>query len=127
MTIRERDDINFIFSKPQSGFERFDKARVILFRNRDAVLNDLNTRTETLDFLVRIDAHDFVVDPTTQIALLLDEIEKLARFRFGRNGDPEVDQDIFTRELLQNMIGDRLGGFGANFTTAARTERASHA
>ena len=121
-----RNHVDAVFSKPQSGFECFNKASAILFRNNDSILNDLNARTEALDFLVRIDAHDFVVDPATQIALLLDEIEKLARFRFGWNGDPEVDQHIFARELLQNMIGDRLGGFGANFPTAVRTKCAGH-
>src|ERR1700720_2658359 len=126
MAIRERDDINFVFAKAQRGLQRFNKTRAVCVADRNAILNDLNARTEALDFLVRIDAHDFVVDPATQIALLLDEIEKLARFRFGWNGDPEVEQHIFARELLQNMIGDGLGGFRANFPTAARTKCAGH-
>ncbi len=100
------DNVDSIFAEAQRGLERFDKARAIFCADHNPILNYLHARTEPFDFLVRIDAHNFFVDPNTQITLLLNEIEEIARLRFCRNADPKCDQDCLAVQFAQNLIGD---------------------
>src|SRR5437588_6286460 len=102
----KRNDVDLVLAEAQRGFDRFDEASAIRFGDSDPVLNDLNARTESFDFFLRIDAHDFVVDPDAQITLLLDEIEKDTRFYFRRHCDPESDEHILAGKFLQNVLGD---------------------
>ena len=100
----ERDDVDFIFAETECGLDRFDQAGAVCFGNREPVLDDLDARAEAFDFFIGIDPNDFVVDPNTQIALLLDEIEESAWLSFGGHRDPECDQYILAGEILENVI-----------------------
>jgi hypothetical protein len=150
-----RNNIYFSFSESQRGFERFDQSRAVFVADRDAVLDDLHARAQAFDFFVGIDAHDLVVDPNAQITLLLEEIEKRARFCFRRNRNPESDENsirrpdrlsicphlalrvlLSLRERIEvragrketdNVISDRLRGFRPDFAATTRAEGARDA
>src|SRR4051794_18379208 len=86
------DDIDAVLAETQRRLERLDEARARLIIERDAILNDLHARAEPTDFLVRIRAHDFAIEPHAQIALLLQKREELLRVRLRRNRNPEREQ-----------------------------------
>src|SRR3954464_3880752 len=83
------DNVDSAFPETQCGFDGFNQASAIWSADFDAVLDDLNAGAETQFLRIDIDAHDFVIDPNSQIALRLEELEKLFRFRFRRNGNPK--------------------------------------
>jgi hypothetical protein len=90
----DRDDSDAPFAKAQRGLDCFGQSRAIFPSDRDAILNDLHTRAESFSFWIRVvNAHDFVLQPNAQVALLLEEIEKLPRLRFRGDCDPECDED----------------------------------
>src|SRR5437773_5757981 len=107
------------------------RSDIALFRSiaifpsdRDAILNDLHTHAEFFGFWIRVvHAHDFVVHPNAQVALLLEEIEKLPWLRSRGDCDPERDKNIFAEAVAQNLLRNRLRCFRSNFTAATRTER----
>ena len=101
------DNVDLSFSEPKRGLQRFDKTRAIFRCDRNPVLNHLNARAEPSDlFGIGIHSHDFVVDPDSEITLLLKELEKFSRFRFCRNGDPKGDKNIFAGAIAQNFVSD---------------------
>ena len=72
-----------------------------------AILNDLYTRTEPFSFWIRVvHAHDFVVDPNAQVALLLEEIEKFPRLRSRGDCNPECDENDPSRCIPSGGRGD---------------------
>ena len=74
----------------------------------DAILNDLHTRAESFDFWIRVvHAHDFVVDPNAQVALLLEEIEKFPRLRSRGDCDPERDENRSSR-YPERSVAERV-------------------
>ena len=80
------DNVDLCFAETERGFQRLNQTCAILRRDRDSVLNDLNSRAESLDlFQIDIDAHDVVVDPGAEITLLLKEFEKFSRLGFSGN------------------------------------------
>ena len=88
--------IDLTLAKAQRGLDCFDQSRAIFPSDRDAILNDLHTRAEPFGFWIRVvHAHDFVVDPNAQVALLLEEIEKVPRLSSRGDCDPECDKNIF--------------------------------
>ena len=116
------NDIDFALAETKRGLDRFHQAGVIFFADRDAILNDLHADAEPFDFWFGIHAHNFVVDPHAQIALLLKKIEEIARLRFDRNRNPKGDENIVASALAQHLVGDRLCCFGSDFAAAARTK-----
>ena len=46
----EIDNVDSVFAETQRNLDRFGQARTIFIIDRDAVLNDLNARAESLDF-----------------------------------------------------------------------------
>src|SRR5689334_12246097 len=89
----QADDVDLPFPKSQRGLDRFGQARSVFFRDRDAVLNDLDTRPQALDLGTAINADYLAVQPNAQITLLLEKFEEFTRLGFGRNSDPESDED----------------------------------
>ena len=59
--------------------------------------------------------------------MLPEKTEKIPRLSFRRNADPESDECGLACEFAQHLIGDRLGGFRSDFTTAAWTKGARDA
>ena len=59
----EINNIDSAFAEAQRDLKCFDKAHPIFRVNYNPILNDLDTHTESFDFFVRIDAHNFIVDP----------------------------------------------------------------
>src|ERR1700747_1046761 len=90
-----RHDINLTLPKSQRRFDSFDQARTVFLRDRDAILNNLHTRAESLEFLIGIDAYNLVVDPYAEVTLLLKKFEELPRLGFGWNGNPEGDENSY--------------------------------
>src|SRR6266849_5788585 len=92
-SLQNRNDVDLSFAKAQRGLNGFDKTHAIFRADYNPILNYLPARTKPFDFLVRIDAHNFIVDPNAKVTLLLEEIEEIARLRFCGNADPKCDQD----------------------------------
>src|SRR6516162_2610425 len=89
-----RDDVNFSFSKSQSRLQRLNQARAIFGSDRDSILNDLNPRPKPFDFFwIGIDPHNFIVDPDSEVTLLLEKFEKLLGIGFGWNGNPKRNEN----------------------------------
>ena len=104
--LRNRNDIDFVFTKTQSCFDCFHESGTIFVADRDPILNHLHACAETLDFFVGIDAHDLVVDPNAQVALLLEKIKERARLRFRGDGNPESNENRLAVQVMQDVIGD---------------------
>ncbi len=88
----EIDDIDSVLPETERGLERFDEPGAGFLVDRDPVLNDLDARAEPQVFPVGVGADDFAVEPDPEVALLLEEGEKISRLGLQRHGDPEGDQ-----------------------------------
>ena len=120
----EVDEIDPVFAEAQRDLDRFDQARARLFRNRQAILNDLHARAKAPDLLVGIGPDDVAIQPDAQVALLLEELKKLARIGLRWDPDPKGEQDRLARELTQHVIGDGTRGLRSDLAAATRAKRA---
>ena len=111
------------FAKTQRRFDCLDDSYAVFLTDRDAILDHLYARTEAFNFWIDIHTHHLVVDPNTQVTLLLEKIEKCTRRGFWRDGNPKRDENILSRAVLQYLVSNRLRGLGADFATTIRAER----
>jgi hypothetical protein len=102
----KRNDVYLAFAKTQRGFDGFHQTRSAFVADSDTILNDLHAGAEAFDLWLGIHAHNFVVDPHAQIALLLKKIEESAWLSLCRNRNPKRDQHIFAIAVAQNVLGD---------------------
>src|SRR5437667_4186250 len=119
---RNRDDVDLAFAKTKPRFDCLDDSWTVFLTDRDAILNHLYARTEASNFWIDINSHHLVVDPNTQVPLLLEKIEKCTRCGLWRNGNPKRDQNILSGAVLQYLVGNRLRALGADFATTIRAE-----
>ena len=97
--LADPNEVDPVFPETQRRLDRLRPGEIaILFRDRDAILDDLNPRSESAHFLVGIGADDFAIQPDAQISLLLEKLEEIARFRFRRNRNPKGEQDRLARD-----------------------------
>src|SRR5436190_548461 len=146
---RNRDDVDLAFAKTKPRFDCLDDSWTVFLTDRDAILNHLYARTEAVNFWIDIHSHHLVVDPNTQVPLLLEKIEKRTRCGLWRNGNPKrnennvlviptgaqrsggipwnyrlVSQRDFSTslEMTKYLVGNRLRALGADFATTIRAE-----
>src|SRR3954471_319157 len=115
LALRYRDDVDPIFSEAKRRLDCFSQSAAGLIGNGDAILDDLDTRSEPLDLLVPIDAHDFSIEKNPEISLLLQKSEKLAHLGLCRDGDPECNEDRFPTLGIDDVRRDRRSRFRADF------------
>src|SRR5437870_9376714 len=117
-----RNYIHLAFAKTKRRFDCLDDSCTVFLTDRDAILNHLYARTEASNFWIDINSHHLVVDPNTQVPLLLEKIEKCTRCGLWRNGNPKRDENILSGAVLQYLVGNRLRALGADFATTIRAE-----
>src|SRR5436309_2640829 len=146
---RNRDDVDLAFAKTKPRFDCLDDSWTVFLTDRDAILNHLYARTEASNFWIDINSHHLVVDPNTQVPLLLEKIEKCTRCGLWRNGNPKRDEnDVVviptgaqrsggipwnyrsvsrrgfstSLEMTDDLLSNRLRGLGADFAMTIRAE-----
>ena len=68
----------------------------------------------SLDVLLAVHSNDFTVQPNTEIALLLEKLEKITRLGVWRDGNPESNENgVLIRRL-------KVGAFDLNPAPAVR-------
>ncbi len=119
----EIDEVDAVLAETERCFDRFRQAGAILFRERDPVLDDLDPGAETRRRFTGIAANDLAGQPDAEVALLLQELEKISRLRLRRHADPEGDEHRPAGQLTQYFLRDGRSGLRPNLPPAARAKR----
>src|SRR5437763_17222867 len=85
LAVGDRDDVDSILAEAERGFDCFSQTTAIFVGSGDAILDDLDTRPQSLDPFVLIDAGDLSIEQDAQISLLLEEREEIPRLSLGGN------------------------------------------
>ncbi len=122
----EHDYVEPALAKTERRFDCLDQSAAVFIGNCDSILNYLDAGAEAFDIRLLVHAQRFVGNPDAEITLALQKLEKFPRLGFGRNGDPERDEEIASRAITQDALRDGLRGFGPNLTTALWAKRFRH-
>ena len=117
------DECDFSFAEAEGGFDGFGEARAVLVGGGDAILDDGHDRRETLHFQRLVNARGVAVEPDAEVALRLEEVEKVGGFRASGRGHAEGHEQRFARVLRVDLVHDRLRRLGPDFALALRAER----
>ena len=105
------DDGGMAFPEAEGGFEGFEEAGGVFGKHFESILNDRESRR---DFCGRgfIRAECFAVDEDAEVALGVEEGEKLGGIGIGRDGDGEGDEDVLALQVFRGPGGGGFGGVG---------------
>ena len=112
------DDKDASFAEAQRGFDRFGETR--LLARGHAVLQNMHDGRERLELRRFIGADDLPADPHAEIALLVEELEKLRRRAFFHiaRADRKHDEQLPVGLTRRNLAHDAARGFGLDRTVA---------
>jgi len=88
------------FSEGEGGFEGFEEAGVVLGRQGEAVLDDVDDGRNEFRGPWFVGADDFAVEEDAEVALGVEEGEDFLGFRVRRDRDGEGDQHGHSREVF---------------------------
>ena len=114
------DEKDASFAEAQGGFNGFGQACFV--RGGEAVLNDVNHGRERFGRGL-VDAENFFLEPDAEVALLLEEFEKLGGGAFFdvAGADGESDQEGSSGEAPGGLADDAAGGLGLDRFMTLRT------
>lgn len=96
------DEVDFSFAEAEGSFDGFLEAALVFFIAGDAVVDDFDALGEAAAFGRFVGANDLAVEEDAQVALGLEEGEKIGGFFAGAFGDVEGegDEDFFSVEFF---------------------------